>query len=96
MNLISSEFGISIPCVHKTIHRILPILHSYVVPRYIKWHSMHHWRRLSGTFQDWPRVVAIIDGTPFRISRPKGTETVLKCFISTELEQQFYNQRKLY
>ena len=72
MTYLSTHFGISVGCVHKIIHRLLPILHSYVVPRFIKWHSMNHWRRLSGIFPEWPRVVAIIDGTPFRISRPKG------------------------
>ena len=72
MSHLSMHFGISTPCIHKIIHRLLPVLHSYVVPKFIKWHSMHHWRRLVGTFPEWPRVVAIIDGTPFRISRPKG------------------------
>ena len=72
MNHLAAQFRISVGCVHKVIHRIIPILHSYLVPKYIKWHSMNHWRRLRGTFPEWPRVVAIIDGTSFRISRPKG------------------------
>ena len=33
---------------------------------------MPHWRNLAGFYPDWPRVVAIIDGTPFRISKPTG------------------------
>ena len=73
---LSNQFGISVSCVHKIIHRLLPVLHHYLVPKYIRWHSMQHWRRLRGTFPEWPRVVAIIDGTPFRISRPKGD-----CFL---------------
>ena len=73
MTHLSMHFGVSTPCVHKIIHNLLPILHSYVVPKFIKWHSMNHWRRLVGTFPEWPTVVAIIDSTPFRISRPKVT-----------------------
>ena len=33
---------------------------------------MPQWRNLSGTFPEWPTVVAILDCTPFRISKPKG------------------------
>ena len=33
---------------------------------------MDHWRRLAGVFPEWPTVVAILDCTPFRISKPKG------------------------
>ena len=33
---------------------------------------MAHWRSLTGTYPEWPRVVAILDGTPFHISKPTG------------------------
>ena len=33
---------------------------------------MNTWRNIAGYFPTWPRVVAILDCTPFRISRPKG------------------------
>ena len=72
MAYIGAQFRVSVACIHKIIHRMIPIFHSNLVPKYIRWHSMNHWRWLSGTFPEWPRVVAIIDGTPFRISRPKG------------------------
>ena len=64
-------------CVHGIIHRILPYLHSYLVPKYIRWHSMPQWRQLAGYIKDWPNVVAILDGTPFRIGRPKGFLNIL-------------------
>ena len=66
------HFGISASSVHRIIHKILPYLHAYLVPKYIMWPSMNHWRNLQGTFPEWPRVVGIVDCTPFRISRPKG------------------------
>ena len=70
---LASQFGISVGLVHKIIHKFLPILHVYLVPKYVRWHSMNTWRQLAGTFPEWPRVVGILDGTPFRISKPKGT-----------------------
>ena len=33
---------------------------------------MNKWRSLAGTYPEWPRVVGIVDCTPFRISKPKG------------------------
>ena len=48
------------------------MLHVSYVPTYIKWHEDNYWRSLCGTFHHWPNVVAIIDGTPIRISKPKG------------------------
>ena len=65
-------FGIPVSCVHKILHKVLKLLHAYMVPKYIKWHSMQGWRNLAGTFPEWPNVVAIVDCTPFRISKPKG------------------------
>ena len=72
MHHISSHFQIPVTCVHRIIHKIIPILHVYIVPNYINWHTHPDWRALTGTFPEWPRVVAIIDGTPFCISKPKG------------------------
>ena len=72
MHTLAMIFGIHVSSVHKIIHKFVKILHVYLVPKYIRWHSMHNWRQLAGTFPDWPRVVAILDGTPFRISKPKG------------------------
>ena len=72
MHHLAMHFGISVGCVYKIIHTCILYLHAYLVPKYIIWHSMAHWRNLIGTFPEWPRVVAILDGTPFRISKPKG------------------------
>ena len=69
---LANHFGISVTSVHRIIHKILPVLHSYIVPKYIKWHNMNDWRKLRGTFPTWPNVVAILDCTPFRISKPAG------------------------
>ena len=65
-------FGIPLSTVDRIIHRIIPILHVYLVRNYIRWHPNNHWRQLAGHFPYWPQVVAIVDGTPFRISKPKG------------------------
>ena len=73
---ISMEFGIPLSCTHRIVHRGLKYLHAYLVPRYIRWHTMHEWRNLARTFPEWPRVVGILDCTPFRISRPKGIYTL--------------------
>ena len=72
MHQLSVCFGIPVGTVHKIIHKFVRILHSYIVPKYIRWHSMAHWRRLAGSYSEWPRVVAIVDCTPFQISKPKG------------------------
>ena len=72
MSSLASQFGIPVSCVHKIIHKIFLILYSFLVPKYIKWHNMNTWRKFAGFFPEWPRVVAILDRTPFRISKPKG------------------------
>lgn len=72
MHHLTMHFGISVGLVHRIIHKILPFLHCWAVPKYIRWHTMNQWRRLAGTFPEWPNVVAILDCTPFRISKPKG------------------------
>ena len=72
MHHLGMEFQIPVTCVHRIIHKIIPMLHVTFVTEYINWHSPNKWNALVGTFVNWPRVVGIIDGTPFRISRPKG------------------------
>ena len=72
LSVLATHFGIPLSCVHRIIHKILPILHVTTVHKYIKWHSEQEWMKLAGTIPEWPRVVAILDGTPFRISRPRG------------------------
>ena len=66
------HFGIPVSCVHRIIHKIIPILHAATVPKYIEWHSHQKWLNLAGEIPEWPNVVGILDGTPFRISRPRG------------------------
>ena len=75
MHHLAFHFGISVSLVHRIIHKMIPHLHSWAVPKYIRWHSMAYWRRLAGTFPEWPNVVAILDCTPFRINKPTGTVT---------------------
>ena len=72
MSSIACQFGIPVSCVHKIIHRMIKYLHAFLVPKYIRWHSMRDWQKLQGFYPEWPRVVAILDCTPFRISKPKG------------------------
>lgn len=42
---------------------------------------MNGWRNLIGTFPEWPRVVAILDCTPFRISKPTGQCSITHYYI---------------
>ena len=72
MHTLAMIFGLHVSSVHKIIHKFIRILHAYLVPKYIRWHSINTWRQMAGTFPDWPRVVAILDGFPFHISKPKG------------------------
>ena len=72
MDHLSMHFGIPVSCTHRIIHKFLKYLHVYLVPKYIQWHPMQHWRNLAGTYPEWPQVVGILDCTPFRISRPNG------------------------
>ena len=67
------HFGIPLTSVHRIIHRIIPIMHTYVVHRYIRWHDMNYWRSFGWLFfLLGQKVVAILDCTPFRISKPAG------------------------
>ena len=72
MTHMSSVFGICVSSTHQIIHDFLKMLHAYLVPKYISWHRMNYWRNLAGTYPEWPNVVAILDCTPFRISKPTG------------------------
>ena len=82
MQHLSIHFGVPVTCIHQILHECLKIMHAYLVPRYIHWHSMPKWRSLAGTFPEWPRVVAIVDRTPFRISKPTGTDEYNIAFMS--------------
>ena len=75
---LSLLFGVSVSSLHRILHKLLPYLHAYIVPKYIKWHSMNKLRNLVGTYPDWSSVVGIVDCTPFRIRKPTGqfNETV--------------------
>ena len=84
MATLSMIFGISTPSVHNVIHRMIPRLHALLVPKYIRWHSMAHWRRLSGYFPEWPNVVGIMDCTPFRIRRPTGF-TISNAYLNNNI-----------
>ena len=72
MHHLSAHFSIPVSCVRQILHQMLKNLHVYLVPKYIKWHTMRQWRQLAGFYPEWPRVVAILGCTPFQISKPKG------------------------
>ncbi len=65
-------FGVSPMILSKILHHVIPILHEYLVPRFIRWPSNAEWQRRRGDIDHFPSAVGYIDGTPFRISRPKG------------------------
>ena len=58
MDHLSMHFGISVSSIHRFIHKVLPVLHAYLVPKYIRWHTMNKWRSLVGTIPEFPSVVA--------------------------------------
>ena len=72
MDFLASNFGVSVSCVHRIIHKIIPIMHVCLVKKFIRWPSARQWNQMAGFYRRWPRVVAILDGTPFRISKPTG------------------------
>ena len=72
MENLSVLFNIPVSRIHWILHKFVKILHAYLVPKYIKLHSMNVWRHLAGIYPKWPTVVAIVDCTPFQISKPKG------------------------
>ena len=69
---LASHFGIPVSCAHRIVHKCVKLLHAYLVPKYIRWPTLQQWRNLAGRYPEWPRIVAILDCTPFRISRPRG------------------------
>ena len=101
MEELAVIFGLRVGSVHKILHKFSKILHIYLVPKYIRWHTMGHWRRLAGTYPEWPRVVAILDCTPFRISKPTGQlrfqneiwENVNNCCLSSHIKVFFFSFR---
>ena len=94
MHHLAMHFAISVCLVHRILHKLIPFLHCWVVPKYVRWHSMAHWRSLVGIFPEWPNVVAILDCTPFRISKPKGNHIFLhicvKIFVEHHVEKSWY------
>ena len=64
------------------------MLHVTTVNKYIRWHSHDEWMSLAGSIPEWPRVVGILDGTPFRISRPKGMKK--ECYFWTEIRNWYH------
>ena len=73
LHVLSREFGIPVSTVDRIIHKMLPILHAYLVPKYIKWPSYNKWLSLVGTFPGYPNCVGVIDGTPHRLSKGRGS-----------------------
>ena len=60
MQHLAVMFQISVGLVHKVIHKYIYVLHTYLVPKYVRWHSMNNWRKLAGHYPDWPSVVRFI------------------------------------
>ena len=60
---------------------MIPVLHVDLVKKYIKWPNAQEGNALKGFYDHWPRVVAILDGTPFRISKPSGWYVTGKRYI---------------
>ena len=69
---LSSRFGVSISTIHRDVEHILPILHTTLFPREVFMPNAAEMRAMRGGFPDFPNALAIMDGTPFRINRPKG------------------------
>ena len=77
MHHLAMHFGISVACVHRIIHKIVPLMHVCLVQKYIKWPTAQEWAAMQGYYDYWPRVVAILDGTPFQISKPSSLLFIL-------------------
>ena len=45
MHHLSMQFGIEVSRVHSIIHRMILLMHCYLVPKYIRWHSMIKWKK---------------------------------------------------
>ena len=96
MQHLAMHFSVPVSCIHRVIHKYVRILHSYLVPKYIRWHTMPEWHNLAGRYPEWPQVVAIVDGTPFRISKPKGLTTRLTYSQHTNDFGIVYNRLQAY
>ena len=60
-------------------------MHFKLVRTFIKWPTIIEWQQLAGGYPQWPRVVAILDGTPFHISKPGGRRNLLFWQFVTQL-----------
>ena len=89
MQQLSTYFGIPVSNVHRIIHKNLPILHVYLVKRYIKWPSDNDWQNIVGSFPAFPNCVAVIDGTPHRQS--KGDKSIQRIFWRKDRHCAFTN-----
>ena len=81
MQDLATVFRVSVSIVHRTIHKVIPLMHVEIVPKFVKWHSARRWHQLAGTYPQWPHVVGILDGTPFRISKPSGISCNVQAVI---------------
>ena len=57
---LAHHFVIKVNVVQATIIRIIPLLHNYIVPKFIHWHNRNKWISLRGTFPEWPNVVGML------------------------------------
>ena len=57
---LAAHFRISVSSAHRFVHKVMKLLHIYIVPKYITWPSLHEWNRLAGTVPNWPRVVGFL------------------------------------
>ncbi len=70
--LLAFLFGISESLVCHVIHFTVPILHTHLVPRFIRWPTAPEWNAQAGTYPHFPGVVGMLDGSVFRILKPTG------------------------
>ncbi len=70
--LMASRFGIGKSTVQRDLDHICPILHTTLFPREVNMPTAAEMRQMRGGFPDFPNALAILDGTPIRINRPKG------------------------
>lgn len=69
---LASMFHICPATVNREIHHILPILHTHYVAREVVWHDLHTWTSFIGRDNEFPNVVALLDGTVLKINTPSG------------------------
>ncbi len=72
MHLLTFMFGVDVSVVCRVVHDVVPILHQYLVPRFIRWPTNAQWLQQRNEIEGFPSAVGFIDATPFRISRPVG------------------------